>query len=218
MSEALNKSQKQKQDGRSRRRASSRRAILDALLGFYSEGVIDPTAQQVADRAGVSRRTVFGLFQDLNSLMVELVDRHLESTEQTAGLPDAGGGLSERIERLVDRRERYFQEVSTILRVVRSQGYKYPALLERTRQERSQARLRMLDYFAPEFQGLAEQDREDLATALMIQFHFDSWHQLSSVQELATGDRRRLWITTIASLFEHFLKKSDRPGKGERKS
>ena len=46
-------------DGRVRRGARNRQTIVDALLDLVGSGILRPTAQQVADRAGVGIRTVF---------------------------------------------------------------------------------------------------------------------------------------------------------------
>ena len=47
-------------DGRLRRGERSREAIVAALFELVGEGVLQPTAQQVAERAGVGIRSVFG--------------------------------------------------------------------------------------------------------------------------------------------------------------
>src|SRR5262245_25381740 len=45
-------------DGRALRSERSRRAIVDAMLAWVDDGVAEPTAQQIADRAGVGIRSV----------------------------------------------------------------------------------------------------------------------------------------------------------------
>ena len=55
-------------DGRLRRSERSRELIADALYELLAEGDIEPSAQKVADRAGVGIRTVFRLFSDMDAL------------------------------------------------------------------------------------------------------------------------------------------------------
>ena len=55
-------------DGRLNRALRSRRAICDACLDLVQEGVLQPSADQIADRAGVSRRSIFYHFSDLAAL------------------------------------------------------------------------------------------------------------------------------------------------------
>ncbi|HEY0938137.1 MAG TPA: hypothetical protein VGD91_30885, partial [Trebonia sp.] len=51
-------------DGRAARSHRSRRAIVEALRALHAEGDLRPTAPRVAERAGVSVRTVWQQFAD----------------------------------------------------------------------------------------------------------------------------------------------------------
>ena len=46
----------------------SRLAICEACLDLVQEGVLQPSADQIADRAGLSRRSIFNHFTDLAEL------------------------------------------------------------------------------------------------------------------------------------------------------
>ena len=59
-------------DGRVRRSQRSGQAIVEALMALIGDGIIEPTAQQVAGRANVGIRTVFRRFSDMESLFAEL--------------------------------------------------------------------------------------------------------------------------------------------------
>ena len=58
-------------DGRALRTKKSRRAIIEATLGLYADGILVPTAQLVADRSGLGMRTVFRHFSEMEKLFVE---------------------------------------------------------------------------------------------------------------------------------------------------
>ena len=55
-------------DGRRASRERNRIAVVDALLDLYAEGNLRPGAGEVARRAGLSRRSVFRYFDDLDDL------------------------------------------------------------------------------------------------------------------------------------------------------
>ena len=59
-------------DGRRRRSVRSRQRIVEALLGLIRDGEMHPSAAQVAQKAGVSLRTVFRHFEDMESLNREM--------------------------------------------------------------------------------------------------------------------------------------------------
>ena len=98
-------------DGRRRRSAASRKRIVDAMIAMIREGNIDPSAEAVADRAGLGRRTVFRLFTDKESIYrqihVTIRDRALAYFD----IPIVGDTPSARLLSLVDRRCRFFEDI-----------------------------------------------------------------------------------------------------------
>ncbi len=65
-------------DGRHRRSARSRRAIVDAFLELLLEGIDQPSSTQIADRAGVTQRTLFNQFGDMAALLAVVGERQTE--------------------------------------------------------------------------------------------------------------------------------------------
>ena len=61
-----------KPDGRLLRTERSRQLIIEALHELINEGILVPTAQNVADRAGVGIRTVFRHFADMETLFATM--------------------------------------------------------------------------------------------------------------------------------------------------
>src|ERR1044072_5768679 len=66
-------------DGRSARAARTRDAVVEALLSLLDEGNLRPTARQVAERAGVSLRSVYVHFDDLEDLFTAAAHRFFET-------------------------------------------------------------------------------------------------------------------------------------------
>ena len=60
-------------DGRRERSVSTRRRILDAARGLTLSGHFDPTAKAIADQAGITTRTLFRHFPDMETLHREIV-------------------------------------------------------------------------------------------------------------------------------------------------
>jgi AcrR family transcriptional regulator len=65
-------------DGRTARAERTRRAVVDALLDITAEGVLKPTADRIAERAGVSLRTLWTNFKDMETLYAAAGDRLVE--------------------------------------------------------------------------------------------------------------------------------------------
>jgi AcrR family transcriptional regulator len=103
-------------DGRALRSERSRHAIVTAFYELIGAGNPQPTAQQVALRAGVGLRSVFRHFEDMESLYAELNERI-----QTAALPllrdpPATGSLEERALEIVRHRSAFFEALAPFKR------------------------------------------------------------------------------------------------------
>ena len=59
-------------DGRIQRSERSRQLIIEAMIDLINNGNLIPTAQQVADQAGVAIRTVFRHFTEMEKLYGEI--------------------------------------------------------------------------------------------------------------------------------------------------
>lgn len=106
-------------DGRLARSARTRRAIVDALRSLHHDGDLLPTAPRVAERAGVSVRTVWQHFDDLETLFVAAGERDLEIAMTFLTPIDPDLPLPDRIELLVDQRSRMYEEMAPVWRAAR---------------------------------------------------------------------------------------------------
>src|SRR6185437_733480 len=62
-------------DGRRLRRDRNRMAVVDALLDLYGESNLRPSTAEIADRAGLSHRSLFRYFDDFDDLCREAICR-----------------------------------------------------------------------------------------------------------------------------------------------
>ncbi|MBV8463124.1 MAG: helix-turn-helix transcriptional regulator, partial [Acidimicrobiales bacterium] len=62
-------------DGRRRRRLTNRGTVVDALLDLYREGNLRPSTDEIAERAGLSPRSLFRYFEDVDDLAGAAVNR-----------------------------------------------------------------------------------------------------------------------------------------------
>src|SRR3954471_8996262 len=99
-------------DGRAARSVRTRRAIVDALRALHHEGDLRPTAPRVAERAGVSLRTVWQHFNDLETLLVEPGRRDYEIALRYVTPIHASGSLATRLRELVAQRGRMFEALA----------------------------------------------------------------------------------------------------------
>jgi AcrR family transcriptional regulator len=106
-------------DGRAARSQRTRRAILDAMRKLHAEGNLRPTAPRIAERAGVSLRTVWQQFTDMETLLVEAIRRDNEILASLLERIDPDQPLSVRVAQFVGQRARVFEEMTPSWRAAR---------------------------------------------------------------------------------------------------
>ena len=144
------------QDGRRLRSLTSQNIIVDAMIILVQRGILEPTAQQVADEAGIGIRTVFRQVQDKENLfskMDEKVRADLQEILDRAAHPQ--GNLKERIEGLIELEAEIFEKNLQFLRATLANKWKYNTLQKNY--ERNQRNIKSLLYtWIPELNNLSE--------------------------------------------------------------
>ena len=137
-------------DGRRLRRALNREAVVDALLDLYSEGNLRPSTDEIAERAGISPRSLFRYFEDADDLAGEAVARQLGRAMPLLPLavgPDAPFDI--RVAALVDQRLRLFITLGQAAHVSRLRAPFQPRLAKSLREGRRFLRSQVRTLFAP---------------------------------------------------------------------
>lgn len=181
-------------DGRLQRSERSREAIVQAMLELIGEGILQPTAQQVATRADVGVRTVFRHFSDMDSLFVALNERVTARVEDLFVEGVQTGPVGARSEGLLDLRLRFFESVAPFMRSSALQRPRSVFLQEQ--HDRNQRALRQdLKRWLPELQ-----DDPELAAALELALSFESFDRLRRDQNLSARRTRGVLARTLSAL------------------
>jgi AcrR family transcriptional regulator len=96
-------------DGRIVRRHNNRRRIVEAMLELVRAGAIWPSAEEVAERAGVGLRTVFRHFDDMDSLYREMAEAMRNELQPIVAAPFASPGWQDRLGEMIERRAWLFE-------------------------------------------------------------------------------------------------------------
>jgi len=165
-------------DGRRARRHRSRDLAVDALLDLLGEGVLRPTAQQVAERSGVSLRSIFRIFDDVETLNTAASARQLSRVRHLFIDVMPTGSLPDRVSEVVAINGRLYESIAPIRRAALRSAAESPALQEQLARARAWVRAEVERVFAPE---LADAPR-DTAAALELVLSFEAWDQLRATQ------------------------------------
>lgn len=157
------------QDGRSARRDRNRLAVLDAVIELFSEGQLQPRPEDVAERSGVSLRSVYRYYSDRDALRRAAMERHIEGVAHLFGPPGVGdGSLGRRIERFVDARLALHSAVAPVARAARLAMATNEVVRARFDATQSDLRAQIAEQFAPELAELPPPERDAVAVAIDV--------------------------------------------------
>jgi len=166
-------------DGRARRSVRSRAAIVQALFDLVGEGVLQPTAQQVAERARVGLRSVFRHFADMDSLLAE-IDRRVRVYALPLLQAEPGAGDREaRARELLARRVKLFEGIAPYKRSGALQRWRSP-FIARNHAELARGLRADLLRALPELRGAPV----DVVDALDAALSFECWDRMRVDQRL----------------------------------
>jgi AcrR family transcriptional regulator len=163
--------------------------MVDALLDLLRGGTLRPSSAQIAERAGVTQRTLFNQFGDMDSLISAVAARQTERVLSL--LPSAGEGtLDERVARYCDGLAVLLDETMHVRwAVVTSTTHMAPASAA-VGTARQFMRSRLADAFAPELDGLDPDTVTALLDALEMETDPVVWRMRRMQQELTTEQAR----------------------------
>lgn len=186
-------------DGRTARAARTSDAVVDAWLSLIEEGDLRPGARRIADRAGVSLRSVFHHFDDLETLYATAAERQLRRLSMPA-LMDTGGTLDGRIGAFLAARCRVLESITPVRRAAVLNEPFSPALAARLRWARDMARDEIARVFQVELSARKPADRRELLAALAAATEWSAWEALRTHQGLSAAGAARVMRRTVGAL------------------
>lgn len=200
-------------DGRANRSARTRTAVVDALLALINDGNLRPTAREVADRAGVSLRSVYVHFDDVESLFVAAAARYFEGLEglSLALAFDPAADLDERIAALVESRLCRYTAGNNVRRAALLQEPFSPALARAREFGRRAGRAEVDAVFAPELEARTPAQRARLRAAVEVALSAYTWETLASNPEVRSGEVAALMGDLVRAVFAAGWDEPDHP-------
>jgi TetR/AcrR family transcriptional regulator, regulator of autoinduction and epiphytic fitness len=187
-------------DGRAARSHRSRRAIVDAMRALHAEGDLRPTGPRVAERAGVSLRTVWQQFADMEALLVEANRRDDEIMRSLMEPIDPRLPLAARVALFTGQRARLLEQMSFSWRAARI-GEPFSEELSRSKARTlAVAKADLEAVFAPELAHLHGTSRQRLLDGLHAVSIWSFWESLRTELGLDRGPAEDLLRTTFTAL------------------
>lgn len=186
-------------DGRIARGERTREAIMDAHRACLLEGVLKPTGRLLAERAGISLRTLWSHFNDLEAVMSASAQEWLErdAALRVAIAPDER--LDRRLDAYCRMRVARLEQIAPAARSAALGEPFSPALQASRREHVQRVRDDIEQVFARELERAGE-GRDTLAAALFVVSSWPNWSSLRDDLALEVPDAERVMRETIERL------------------
>lgn len=202
-------------DGRSARGIRTRDTVAEAFLALMDEGNLRPTARHVSERAGVSLRSVFQHFQDLEALFAAAADKQIERLTPLATRVPTDAPLPERLRLFVEGRTRLLEAISPVRRAALLQAPFSAELAGRLRWSRESNRAEVAQVFSPELAALPAKERRDTLAALHAATEWYTWETLRAHDNLSETDAHRVMSRMITALLPSLAAAGEGSGVSE---
>jgi TetR/AcrR family transcriptional regulator, regulator of autoinduction and epiphytic fitness len=187
-------------DGRTVRAERTRQALVDALLALLEEGDVQPTAECIAARAGVSERSLFQHFADREALYQAVAVQQYERIASTLEAIDVRLPLPERIDAFVKQRARVLEKITPVRRaalLLEPSSEVVSGWLGSARRQKAREVERV---FRPELEKIGQPERGVVAAALVSVSAWTYWESLRAHQRLSVDRSRGAMHAALTAL------------------
>ena len=184
-------------DGRRVRGQTNRRKIVEAMIALVSEGVLSPSAQEVAARADVGLRTVFRHFDDMESLYSEMASQISTRILPIFSMGLTAGDWRGRVDELIERRALAFEKMLPFKSAADTIRHKSKFLSDEHLQLTKFLRERLMEALPGELRK-----QRTLVDALDLLLSFESWRRLRRDQSLSVAQAKSTIAAAAAAILD----------------
>lgn len=184
-------------DGRRLRADESRRRIALAMLDLARAGEISPSAEQVAEQAGVGRRTVFRLFNDMEGVYREMHAVMVERITPVFVATFQATTWRAKVDELIERRARMFEEMRPIRTAGDAHRHRSAFLQSEHKRLTKLQRDTLVGLLPASMRG-----DDERIEALDLALSFESWRRLRQEQRLPVKQAIAVWRRLARALLD----------------
>lgn len=168
-----------KSDGRVKRKNRNKNKVLSAFLKLVEEQKGLPTAREIAGEAGLSRRSIFRYFDNLDQLVVSAYNYQIKLQQEKFPPPEIPEDIEESLDKapeLVDHLSLIYEDTSSIRESLSAQGLPTEVLKKIDFLRSKSLRDRIAEYFKDYLKQI--EDIENILFELEVSLSSDSWDYL----------------------------------------
>nr|WP_297802343.1 TetR/AcrR family transcriptional regulator [uncultured Brevundimonas sp.] len=190
-------------DGRHLRSERSRAVIAMGMLELVRETGSMPTTDAVADRAGVSRRSVFRHYADVSELLTAAYELQREEAFRRFPRRDPSAWSEEqRIDAFVERASELYEYVAPVRRAAICMASEYPVLFDLMRGDDATQRAIVESLFADYFSKHSDDAAGLYVSSLVAATSWANWEGLRREQGLPLEVSREVVRTLMRGVLK----------------
>ena len=186
-------------DRRVARGEETRRRLAEAMIALLEEGLAQPSAREIAERAGVSLRLVFHHFEDMEQVLRAAVEVQVSRHWNRLHPVDPSLPLGERVQRIIRQRETLYEAIAPVRRAAARAELESPTIATELSRARRQLRRGLEATFESELHSASSPERLD---ALDVAGSWETWDLLRTRMGAGRAAARRVVVRMMTSLLE----------------
>ena len=191
-------------DGRRARRDRNRQAVVDAAFALIVEGKGAPSAEAVAERAGVSASSIFRNFDGLADLQEQALDQFRERfSHLLQATPSADADLDDRVTFFVRNRIDLYEQAGPLMSMARARAFEHDTLVEAVARNRATLADQARTCFGNEIDGLTPSDAADLIAVLDSLTSPEAFELMTRAHARTHQQIARAWEASLLALIDN---------------
>jgi AcrR family transcriptional regulator len=190
-------------DGRRARRDRSRKAIVDAAFELILDGKGQLSAEDVAERAGVSASSIFRNFDGLADLQQQALDQFRDRFSHLLGAtPPLDADLDARIAFFVRNRLDLYEQAHPLMSMARARAVDHDVLVDAVARNRATLADQARACFDPELAPLEPSEAADVVAIIDSLTSPEGFELMTRTHARSRKRIATAWIAALHALIE----------------
>lgn len=192
-------------DGRHARRKRSRDAAIEAVFELVREGKIPPSADAVAERAGLSVSSLFRNFDGLHDMQRQALERSQAEFAHFYLVSDAHESRAERVRAHVTSRVEFFDAANILLRLGRARAVDHEVFVKGLAHLRSNLADQTRQRFATEIKQLTPTEGVNLTALIDAATSPEAFDLMGAAHSRTSRQITKTWIIALDALLARWV-------------
>jgi AcrR family transcriptional regulator len=189
-------------DGRTQRQHNNKLKTTETVLDMILATGVIPTVEEIAEQSGVSRRSVFRFFKNMDELFIEVQEmmRNRIFSQCPPPQPDLARSLEETLTLFLDWRVQLHEMVMPLRKIGESKKHASQFVQSNRENNLQLEKAFVTRLFSPYLSERA--DKQALLTLIQLNTSWNTWSILRNDYHLSIAESRKLLVRQLLAVFD----------------